>query len=323
MPVNVPDSFFNALLFRSKLAACGSSVTSPIRAIIRYAFVVTLFVLPMSLAGCGDAAPEIDPAEVARAAAKDDSTTLKVSPDELKKKLNCYQAKFLVEGNDIVEASFFQSGIRDIAALKGLPLRGLDLGMTRVSDISVIQGMPLETLDLENTQVSDLSVLKGMKLSMLKLQNTKVTDFSVLQSMPLEQLNLLNVPFSNEHLPLLADAPLEILWLAGTQVTDLTGLPTRKLKSLDVENTKVSTLDVLSTATSLERLNIAKTEVTDLTPLKGLRLQRIVLSPERIVSGMDVLRQMKSLALIQTTIEEEQSSEDFWKRYDVGAYKTP
>ncbi len=323
MAVNALRSFLNVMFaaseqdFEIRAAACST------RKIAHRLFLSLFLVLPLSLAGCDDSAAEIDPAEVARAAAKDDSTTLKVSPDELKKKLNCYQAKFLVEGNDIVEASFFQSGIRDIAALKGLPLRGLDLGMTRVSDISVIQGMPLETLDLENTQVSDLTVLKGMKLSMLKLQNTKVTDFSVLQGMPLEQLNLLNVPFSNEHLPLLADAPLEILWLAGTQVTDLTGLPTRKLKSLDVENTKVSALDVLSTATSLERLNIAKTEVTDLTPLKGLRLQRIVLTPERIVSGMDVLRQMKSLALIQTTIEEEQSAEDFWKRYDVGAYKTP
>lgn len=277
----------------------------------------------MLVTGCDDAATEVDPAELARAAAKDDSTTLKVSPEELKKKLNCYQAKFLVEGNDIVEASFFQSGIRDIAPLSGLPLRGLDLGMTRVSDLSVVAGMPLETLDLENTQVSDLSVLKGMKLTMLKLQNTKVTDFSVLKGMPLEQLNLLNVPFANEHLPLITEAPLEILWLAGTQVTDLTGLPTRRLKSLDVENTKVSALDQLSTATSLERLNIARTEVTDLTPLKGLRLQRIVLTPERIVTGIEVLRQMKSLALIQTTIEEEQSAEDFWKRYDVGAYKAP
>ncbi|MFO0979911.1 MAG: hypothetical protein U0996_26165 [Planctomycetaceae bacterium] len=279
--------------------------------------------LSMALTGCEEAANEIDPAKLARAAAKDDSTTLKVSPEELKKKLNCYQAKFLVEGNDIVEASLFQSGIRDISALKGLPLRGLDLGMTRVSDLSVVAGMPLETLDLENTQVSDLSVLKGMKLSMLKLQNTKVTDFSVLQGMPLEQLNLLNVPFANEHLALITDAPLEILWLAGTQVTDLAGLPTRRLKSLDVENTKVRAIDLLSTATSLERLNIARTEITDLTPLKGLRLQRIVLSPERIVTGIDVLRQMKSLALIQTSIEEEQSAADFWKRYDVGAYKSP
>jgi len=60
--------------------------------------------------------------------------------------------------------------------------------------------------------------------------------------------------------------------------------------------------------------------VTDVTPLRGLSLERIVLTPERIRTGMEHLRAMKSLVLIQTSIEEEMSAEDFWKRYDLGVW---
>ncbi len=86
-------------------------------------------------------------------------------------------AKFLVEGNDVVEANLFRSGLRSVEPLKGLPLRALDLGFTYVSDLSPLVGMPLEQLVLENTNVSDLSPLKGMPLKVLKIQNTKVKDF--------------------------------------------------------------------------------------------------------------------------------------------------
>jgi hypothetical protein len=37
---------------------------------------------------------------------------------------------------------------------------------------------------------------------------------------------------------------------------------------------------------------------------------------------MEHLRAMKSLVLIQTSIEEEMSAEDFWKRFDLGVWKT-
>ncbi|MGV2341126.1 MAG UNVERIFIED_CONTAM: hypothetical protein LVR18_46425 [Planctomycetaceae bacterium] len=40
----------------------------------------------------------------------------------------------------------------------------------------------------------------------------------------------------------------------------------------------------------LVRLNIAESAVTDVSPLQGLRLQRITLTPERITAGMEVLR---------------------------------
>jgi Leucine-rich repeat (LRR) protein len=274
----------------------------------------------LCLTGCTDEPAGFDAAAHARRAAKEDSTTLKLTPDELNRKLNTNgTATFLVSGNDIVEANLCQSGIRSIEGLKGLPLRGLDLGFTHVTDLSPLAGMKLKVLDLENVPVSDISVINGMPLESLKMQNTKVTDFSALQGLELKELNLLNLPFSD--LSLVTAMPLESFWLSGTQIKDLTGLPVRRLASLDIQRTEVTSLDPLATVFSLRRLNIADTPIADLTPLKDLQLERITLSPERIRTGMDALRAMTSLVLIQTSIEQRQSAADFWKRYDLGLWK--
>jgi hypothetical protein len=116
--------------------------------------------------------------------------------------------------------------------------------------------------------------------------------------------------------------PLQILWLTGTQITDLTGVPARRLVSLDIERTAVNSLDSLATISTLRRLNIADTQVTDVTPLHNLRLERLILTPERIRTGMEGLRNSKSLVLIQTSMEEEMTADDFWKRFDLGVWKT-
>jgi internalin A len=279
------------------------------------------FTLVTALPGCGKETATPTAADYARRVVREDSTTLKVTPQLLREKLKTNEmATFLVSGNEIVEANLFQSGIHSVDALKGLPLRSVDLGMTQVTDLSPLTDMQLELLILENTPVSDISVVKGMPLSTLKLQNTKVTDFTPLVGLPLEQLNLLNLPFSD--LSLLKDMPLNTLWLTGTQIQGLTDLPKSNLVSLDLANTKVAGLEPIAGMTSLRRLNIAETQVTDLTPLQGLQLERIVLSPERIQTGIEHIRAMKSLTLIQTTIDEEQTADAFWKRYDLGVWKS-
>jgi internalin A len=244
---------------------------------------------------------------------------ISVTPQELRRRLNCYQAEFQMQGTEIVEVSLFQTGVRDISALRGLPLRALDLGITQVTDLGPLQGMKLERLDLENVPVTDISVLSGMPLKVLKMQKSKVSDFAVLGSLRLEQLNVLDLPFADSDLLFVKESPLETIWLAGTK--DLTGLPLSGLKSLDIERTAVSSLAPLAGSRNLVRLNIAESAVTDLAALQGLRLQRITLSPERITAGMEVLRGMESLKQIQTSINEPMSAADFWKRYDLGVYR--
>lgn len=283
----------------------------------------SLFLLAASiqLAGCSEPAATEEAADVARRAAVQQSTTVTITPEDLKRQLNCWQAECVMQGNEIREVSLYQSGLRSIAPLKGLPLIALDLGMTKVEDLTPLAGMRLQRLDLENTPVSDISLLRGMPLSLLKMQNTKVTDFSPLEGLPLNQLNLLGLPVTDDHLPLLQKAPLQTLWLAGTLVTDLSLLPLTELESLDIARTKVSSIAPLAAATRLKRLNIAETSVTDLTPLAALRLQRITLTPAAITAGMDVLRSMPSLTQIQTDLNEPLAAADFWQRFDLGLYK--
>ena len=271
--------------------------------------------------GCGETKQqsEMSAADLARRAAQNNTTTLRADPKALREQLGANEmAKFLVEGNDVVEANLLRSGLRSVEPLRGLPLRAIDLGFTYVSDLSPLAGMPLENLILENTNVADLAPLKGMPLKILKLQNTKVTDFKFLEGMKLTHFNVLNLPFSD--LNSVRDMPLNTLWLTGSKVTDLTPLSGSRLISLDVERTEVSDLSPLSSVASLKRLNIADTKVTDLSPLAGLSLERIVLSPERIRTGIDTIRAMKSLNYIQTSIEEDLSADEFWKRFDLGVW---
>lgn len=250
------------------------------------------------------------------------ATTLHVTPEQLRRRLNANEmASFLVSGNDIVEVSLFRSGVRSIEPLRGLPLRALDLGFTRVTDLSPLAGMMLESLVLENVAVDDISLVRGMPLKTLKLQNTQVTDFSVLKSLQLSQLNLLNLPFTD--VSMLSHMPLDTVWLTGTGIQNLDGLPLKKLVSLDIERTQVKNIDVLKNAHSLRRLNIADTDITDITPLQNLKLERLVLSPEKITLGMDELRRISGLSLIQTSVEESMSAADFWKRFDLGVWKSP
>lgn len=270
--------------------------------------------------GCGESPPESTAAERARRSMKDDSSTVQITPDELRRKLGTNEmATFLMSGNEVVEANLYRSGIKSVEGLKGLPLRSIDLGFTKVTDLSPLKGMKLESLVLEDTPVSDISVIEEMPLKILMLQNTRVTDFSALKKLYLKDLNLLNLPFADTSL--LAHMPLESLWLDGTQIEGLASIPARNMISLNVSRTAVSDLSPVSTMSSLRRLNIAQTRVTDVTPLKGLRLERIVLTPETIRTGMEVLREMESLVLIQTDIDKQQAASEFWKRYDLGLMK--
>ncbi len=275
----------------------------------------------LTCVGCGkpEQQSKLTAAEQARRATENDTTTLRADPKALRQQLGTNEmATFLVEGNDVVEANLFRSGLRSVEPLKGLPLRVLDLGFTYVSDLSPLIGMPLESLVIENTIVSDLSPLKGMPLKVLKIQNTKVTDFGFLEGMKLTHFNVLNLPFSD--LDAVRDMPLNTLWLTGSKVNDLSALSGSGIVSLDIERTEVSDLAPLATTSGLKRLNIAATSVTDLSPLASLSLERIVLSPERIRTGIEAIRNMESLVYIQTSVDQNQAADEFWKRYDLGIW---
>ena len=117
-----------------------------------------------------------------------------------------------VDTNQLWDLSFYETGIRDLSALKGMPVESLDLTGTPVDDLSALKGMPLEwiiaqgcsnivditplagaplkSIHLDGTGVKDISPLRGMPLRTVMLERTKVTDLSPLMGMELFQLGI-------------------------------------------------------------------------------------------------------------------------------------
>jgi hypothetical protein len=205
--------------------------------------------------------------------------------------------------------------VRDLSGLRGIPFGALDLRGLLVTDLEPLRGMPLKALGLESTRVRSLEPLRGMALEKLYLNDTAVSDLSPLAGMPLRELMLVRTRV--EDLAPLRDAPLEFLWVNETQVRELSSIAACPLVSLTLEGSRVSDLSPLSGHETLERLHIGNTPVTDLTTLAGLQLVRLIFTPERIMSGLDVARQMASLQEIGTTLDGRMPPAQFWQECDA------
>ncbi len=81
-------------------------------------------------------------------------------------------------------------GLKDISALRGLPITTLALNNTKVKDLRPLKGMPLDDLGLWNTPVDDLRPLRGLPLTVLSVNNTKITDIKALKGIKLVWLDL-------------------------------------------------------------------------------------------------------------------------------------
>jgi hypothetical protein len=68
-------------------------------------------------------------------------------------------------------------------------------------------------------------------------------------------------------------------------------------------------------------LNLAQTGITDLTPLHGMPLEDIHLTPKNITRGLDVLRDRKGLKTIGVEYNQAWPAAEFWERYDKGELK--
>ena len=162
--------------------------------------------------------------------------------------------------------------LRDITALKGLPLELLHLSRCRVDDLSALRDMPLSNLSLNGAPVADITPLKGMKLSQLTLKDTKVEDISVLASMPLRGLHVAGSPVS--EISALAGMPLDTLNLGQTEVSDLTPLRGVAVTWLLLDDTAVTDLSPLRDA-PLRWLSFGSTGASDLSPLAGMPLTNL------------------------------------------------
>jgi hypothetical protein len=71
----------------------------------------------------------------------------------------------------------------------------------------------------------------------------------------------------------------------------------------------------------LKSLWIDDSGIIDLTPLEGMPLAVIRLSPRNITWGLDILRAMKSLKTIGIDWNQSWPAAEFWERYDRGEFK--
>jgi internalin A len=140
--------------------------------------------------------------------------------------------------------------------------------------------------------------------------------------MSFQQLNLIDTQIAD--LEWCRSIPsIGILWLRGTPVTNLTPLQDVPITSLDIEDTSVSDLSPLSEMPDLRRLSIINTDVTDLWPLTDLQLSRLLFIPSKIETGIEAVRNMRSLTELGTqTIDESNAvpAAEFWQRYDAGEF---
>ena len=186
--------------------------------------------------------------------------------------------------------------------------------------------------DKSNGILADLTPLKGMNLAgltHLNLIQTKVTDAGMICFKDCKELKYLNLNRTNvtdgglAHFKDCQD--LTILDLNNTKVTD-EGLAhfkdCKNLSHLLLGSTKVSDAGLAHFKdTSLVHLWICDTGITDLSPLQGMPLEEIRLTPKNITRGLDILRDRKSLKTIGIAWDQDWPAAEFWQRYDKGEFK--
>jgi hypothetical protein len=215
-------------------------------------------------------------------------------------------------------------------------LTGLDLGFTPVTDAGLANFKDCKNLThldlIECGGISDagLAHLKDCKsLKYISLHGTQVTDAGLALfggCKDLTEVNLNETKVSDAGLAHLKDCKkLVELYLERTPITDaglahLAGL--NRLTKLALPGTKVKGAGLAHLkGMPLRLLYVFNTGITDLTPLQGMRLEDIRLTPKNITRGLDTLRDMKSLKTIGIGWHQGWPAAEFWERYDKGEFK--
>jgi serine/threonine protein kinase/Leucine-rich repeat (LRR) protein len=109
----------------------------------------------------------------------------------------------------------------------------------------------------------------------------------------------------------------------STRVSDISPLQGMQLTEVSCGATQVSDLSPLK-GMPLTKMVCDLTLVSDLSPLAGMNLTEFAFTPKNITTGLDVIRQMKSLKTIGLRgTSDKFSPDEFWKRYDAGEFGKP
>jgi hypothetical protein len=236
--------------------------------------------------------------------------------------------------------------IRSIKPLAEMPLEWLSMEAPEVDDYTPLRKMPLKHLDLVAGHISDLGVLRGTKLEYLNLSFCRnLSDLAPLSGMPLRRL-VLNGCLKVEDIGPLAGSPITDLDLPGTAIRDVKVLAKMKLTRLWLENCKqLESLEGLHDGMPLAHLNLDGCQklksiaplkgiklvelgvmrcpgVTDLSPLAGMPLRSIRLSPRQITK--DNMRALLALETLREVTVEGKGKYDtpkFRELYEAGEFE--
>jgi hypothetical protein len=117
-----------------------------------------------------------------------------------------------LRGLPITDLSLAQCDLSALPDLGGLALRRLVLTGTRIADLLPLRGQPIEELIIDQTRVADLTPLAGLPLQELSLRETPVRDIAPLGGLPLRALDLRDHSGILDYRPLLACRQLESLY---------------------------------------------------------------------------------------------------------------
>jgi serine/threonine protein kinase len=197
---------------------------------------------------------------------------------------------------------------------------------------SIVDGVVTE-LKVYTDRLSDLSPLRaltGLKVLVCRgssnigtRANGGLFDLSPLNGMHLVRIEC-SQNLSLSDIAPLAGMPLSEIVCAGTNVSNLTPLTGMALRVADFGQTPVFDLSPLKRM-PLKDLNILGTKVTNVEPLRGIELDNLIFTPATIQSGLDAIRQMKSLKSIGIGWDDKNkfTPDQFWKKYDAGEFKKP
>ncbi len=232
--------------------------------------------------------------------------------------------------------------LRDLSALRDMPLTDVSISSSpEIRDLEPLRRLKLRKLTLSSsTSIRNLEPLRGMKLTHLNVGSTLVSDLSPLQGMPLQVLNLRSCPTVKNLAPL-RDMPLQDLSLNGLsevttleplrgmplvhlditgchKIQDLTPLTGMKLTVFDFGGIKTQENAEVIRGMPLETVNASV--FRDISALEGMKLRRIYLNLKNLPKGVEVIRKMESLQLINGS-GVNFTPEEFWKRYDAKEFK--
>ena len=95
-----------------------------------------------------------------------------------------------VDSSGLVYLNLWDSGITNLAILRGIPIRELFLGACfELRSLAGIESLPLEELTIRGTAITNLAPLAGKPLRRLSMESD-VQDLTPLKGMPLERLDV-------------------------------------------------------------------------------------------------------------------------------------